>query len=98
MILPINNLKNWRLIRQRKQVQIEKDVIHENSTRIDHNSIVGYQVVVRGDNDFKYEIPFTGPYENFQTWTNRTVTIQTGVVTDILNISRVEPYKIPEVD
>ena len=28
MILQINHLENWRLIRQRKQAQIDKDVIH----------------------------------------------------------------------
>ena len=41
MILQINYIANWRLIRQRKQAQIDKDVIRNNSTRVDHNYIIG---------------------------------------------------------
>ena len=37
MILPINHLANWRLIPYSKQAQIYKDVICENSTRVDHD-------------------------------------------------------------
>ena len=47
MIQPINHLVNWRLIRQRKQAQIDKDVIHENSTRVNHNYIIGDWAMVR---------------------------------------------------
>ena len=39
-----------------------------------------------------------GPYDFFQTWTNGTVTIEMGAVPDILNIQKIKPYKIPEVD
>ena len=48
MILPINHLENWRLILQRKQVQIDKYVIRENSTTVDHGYIIGYWVMVKG--------------------------------------------------
>ena len=98
MILPINHLANWRLIRQRKQAQIDKDVIREKSTRVDYDYRIRDWVMVREKIDVKYEIPFKVPYEIFQTWTNRNVTIQMGAVTDRLNIRRVNPYKIPEVD
>ena len=98
MILPINHLANWRLIRQRKQAQIDKDVIREKSTRVDYDYRIRDWVMVREKIDVKYEIPFKVSYENFQTWTNRNVTIQMGAVTDRLNIRRVNPYKIPEVD
>ena len=47
MIQPINHKANCRLIRQRKQAQKEKDIIHENSTRVHHNYIIGYWVMVR---------------------------------------------------
>ena len=49
MILPINYLGNWRLRRQRKQVQIEKDVIRENSTRVNQDYRIGDWVIVRGE-------------------------------------------------
>ena len=47
MILPINHIANWRLIRQRKQAQIDKYVIRKNSTRVDYDYIIGDWVVVR---------------------------------------------------
>ena len=53
--------------------------------------------MVRGKNVLKYETPFKGPYEMIQTWSSGTVTIQTGAITDRLNIRRVKPYKIMEV-
>ena len=35
MILPINHIAKWRLINQRKQLKIDKDLILKNSTRFD---------------------------------------------------------------
>ena len=58
MILPINHMANWRFIRQHKQAQIDKDVIWENSTRVDHDYTIVYWVMVRKNNYFKYETPF----------------------------------------
>ena len=52
----------------------------------------------KGKNDFKYETPFKCPNEIVQNWTNGTVTIEIGAVTDRLNFQRVEPYKTPELD
>ena len=46
MILPINHLDNWRLIRQRKQAQIDKDIIRKISTRVDHDYRLGDWVMV----------------------------------------------------
>ena len=37
MILPIKHIANWRLIRQSKRAQIDKDVICENFTRVNHD-------------------------------------------------------------
>ena len=47
MILPINPIDNWRLISQRKQAQIDKDVICEYSTRVYHDYRIGDWVMVR---------------------------------------------------
>ena len=52
----------------------------------------------KGGNDFKYETPSICPYIIVQTWKNGNVTIQMGAVTDRLNIRRIKPDKIPEVD
>ena len=41
MILPINNVADWRYIRHNKKAQTDKDVIHENTTIIDHGYRLG---------------------------------------------------------
>ena len=41
MIIPINQIVNWVYIRQRKQAQIEKDLICENSTIINYDYNIG---------------------------------------------------------
>ena len=66
MILPINHISNMRYIRHRKQEHIEKYVIHENSTIIDYNYNIGYKVMVRRNQAYKYKTPFKGPYEIVQ--------------------------------
>ena len=40
-------------MRQRKQRQTEKDVIHENSTQIDYDFNIGDEVLVRKNQDYK---------------------------------------------
>ena len=37
--------------------------------------------------------PFQVPYDIVKTWTNRTVTLQTGAVKTIINIHHIKPYK-----
>ena len=49
MILPISYIANWGLIHQRKQAQIDKDVILENSTRVYYKYRTGDSVMVRGE-------------------------------------------------
>ena len=48
--------------------------------------------MIRKHSDFKYETPFKFPYEIFQTWTNGTIILQTGAVTNRINIPRIKPY------
>ena len=62
MILPINHIANLRYIRQRKQTQIKKDAICENSTRINHDYHIGDKALVRRNLAYKYEALFQGPY------------------------------------
>ena len=97
-ILPIIHIEIWRYICQRKHAHIEKDVIREISTRINYDFNTGDKVLVRKNQAYKYETPFQIPYENFQTWTNGTVNIQKGAVTDRLNIRCIKPYDSPEIE
>ena len=67
-------------------MKINKDIIRENTTRIDYNYRVVDQVMMDSKSAFKYRTPFKGPYEIFQTWKNGSVTLRTGAVTTRLNI------------
>ena len=45
MILPIDHIADWIYIHQRKQAQIDKEIICEKTTRIYHNYRVGDKVM-----------------------------------------------------
>ena len=92
MILSINYIADWKYIRHCK-AQIEKYVFCKNSTRIEHNYRVGDSVITMNNRAFKYKTPFKGTYETVQTWTNGTITLQTGVLTTIINIRLIKSYK-----
>ena len=62
MIIPINHIAECKYILHHKQVQIEKYVIQENSTRIGHDYRVGDRVMIIKHAGFKYETTFKGPY------------------------------------
>ena len=54
-------------MRQRKQAQIKKYVIRENSTIIDHDYSIGDKVMVIRNQYYKYETPFQVLYKKIQT-------------------------------
>ena len=98
MILSTNNVADWRYIRQLKQAQTNKDVIYENTTIINHDYRVGDKITTKTKSEYKYKTPFKVPYENFHTWTNKTVILQTGAVTKIRNTCNIKPYTTPIVE
>ena len=65
--LPTNHVEDWKYKHQRNQAQLEKYVIHKNCTRINHDYRVVDQVMIDNKTSFKFETPFKGPYELFQT-------------------------------
>ena len=88
MILPITHLADC----QRKQTQIDNDVIRENSNRINHNYRVGDKVMTLTKLAYKYKTPYRGPYKIVQTWKNGTVTLRMGAVTMRINICNIKLY------
>ena len=61
MIPPINHVTDWIYMCQRKQAEIDTDVIRENTTRIDHYYRVGDKVMTQPNSEFKYKSPYRGP-------------------------------------
>ena len=91
MILPINHVVERKYGRQRKQTQIEHDVIQENAIRIDHDYRQGDKVMTRIQSAYKYKTLYRALYKTFQTRTNGTVTLGTGAATTSINIQNFKP-------
>ena len=86
MIIPTNNVADWRYIRQSNQTQINKDANRENTTRTDHNYKVGDKVMTTNRSVYKYKKLFRGLYEIFQTRTRR------------INIRIINPYNDTDIE
>ena len=75
---------------QRKQAQMQKYAFRENTTWIDYDYRLGYQVMIRYKASFKYETPLKLAYDIVQTWTNITVTLWMGLVIVRINILNIK--------
>ena len=53
MIPPINHVVDWRYIRQRKKMKINKGLNRKNTTRIDYYSRVGDKVMTNMRSEYK---------------------------------------------
>ena len=93
MILLIKHTVDWELIRQLKQTQINKDNIHKNIHRVDHDYKVGDNVMITKHTEYKYETPYTSPFVTTQCFTNGVVKLQNGATQIMYNIHHIKPYK-----
>ena len=93
MLLNIKFIADWETIRLRKQKDVDRNNERENSLRVDHDYHIGDKVLVT-DNDIhrKLNCPTKGPYNIIQVYTNGTVRVQKGAVTERINIRRCTPY------
>ena len=94
MILNMQYLADWTVIKALKQQLICKNNIIENSKRITHQSKVGDMVMLENHCTNKYEQPYKGPYLVMQVNTNGTVHLKIGAVMDTMNIRHIHPYKM----
>ena len=94
MIVNLRFAVDWQAISRRKQAQVDKDNLRENSKRIAHDYRPGEQVLVVKDGIFrKLEAPYQGPFAITDVYVNGTVRIQRSpTVTERLNIRRITPY------
>ena len=70
MILSINHIANRRLTHQHKQAQTDKDVIRENSTRVNFDYRIGDWVIARKEMtlNMKHHLKFCKNYSNLEKW------------------------------
>ena len=95
MLLDLPFKADWGAIRARKQTLIDKGVLRANRTRFAHTYKVSDKVLpvyeVPGIVP-KMEAPRAGPYRVTQVFTNGTVRIRRGAITETVNIRNVIPY------
>ena len=76
-----------------RQKCTDKNTQRENSRRVDFDYAVGMQVLLRKDGILrKAETKYDGPYTITTVYTNGTIRIQRGTMSERLNIRRVKPY------
>ena len=62
MIMLIEHMVGWELIRQKKQTQINKYTIHENIHRFDHEYKARDNIMLTKHTTYKYKTVDTGPF------------------------------------
>ena len=99
MVMPLQYIAQWDLIKKSKQEKINYSNTRENSTRVDWDYKVDDLVLI-SDKDIsrKLDCPTKGPYKIVQVFTNGTVLIQYGAVQQRINIRRCTPYFKPRLD
>ena len=94
MLLPIPLLTDYNLIRERRQAQINQNLIRENNCRIFHDYQVGEQVLLKIYDPATLQERAQGPYPIEQVHVNGTLTIRLGDnVLERINIRRIEGDK-----
>lgn len=94
MVMHNEYVPDWEQISKRKQDQVDRDNLRENSKRVKHDYVVNQQVYVVRDGVYrKLEKPHEGPFTITQIYTNGSVKIQKSPhVTERINIRRLTPH------
>ena len=83
---------NWKHIEQRKQRQMSKDNVRENSTRKEHQCLPGDQVLIKQAQSTKFgKDNYKGPF-TVVTADGANATVDEGNITDICNIRQLKPH------
>jgi hypothetical protein len=92
MLLPIKFRANWAEIKARRQDEIRHNNEQENKGRKSYDYKVGDCILLTDARKrSKLSPPCEGPYLVEQVFTNGTILIQRGAVSERVNIRRVTP-------
>ena len=87
MLLPIQFKADWAQIRQQKQQRIISSNTQENAKRIPHEYKIGDKVLLERPGIYpKLKSPRTEPFEVTKVYSNGTICIQQGAVSECVNI------------
>ncbi|CAB9510525.1 Retrotransposon protein [Seminavis robusta] len=97
MLLPVQFKADWEAIRARRQAMINKNNERENSKRIAHTYSIGDMVSkARPGILRKLRRKRDGPFTVTHVYTNGTIRIRQGAISERINIRRVQPFSEPE--
>jgi hypothetical protein len=101
MLFDIPYIADWEDIGQRRQRQIDKDNARENRRRLPYDYKIGHKCLIikniNGERLPKADDRNKGPYAITEVYTNGTVRIQKGSISERINIRRLTPYFEQEV-
>ena len=93
MLLNIAFKANWESIRNKRQLSINTSNTKENKSRIPHTYSIGDSITItRPGLQPKLSTPSEGPHTITQVYTNGTVQIMKGIVSQRINIRRIQPF------
>jgi hypothetical protein len=93
MLLPIKFKANWAEIKARRQDEIRRNNERENKGRKSYDYKAGDRILLTDARKrSKLSPPREGPYLVEQVFTNGTILIRRGAVSERVNIRRVIPY------
>ena len=96
MFLPIKFKADWTRIQLNRQKETQRNNARENKNRIPHDYQVGQKVLLTIPGiRRKLSTPRSGPHVIEHVYTNGTVRIRRGLVSERINIRRITPYHEP---
>jgi hypothetical protein len=88
-------IADWELIRRRKQKLINESNRRENKNRVSFTYRPGDYCTIEIADARKLERPREGPYVITNVYSNGTVQVQRGPVSERINIRRLNPFHLP---
>ena len=93
MLLPIPIITNLRLLREKRQVLINKANLIENQRRKSHDYNIGDQFLIKNFKPTALQERYYGPFVITQVHSNGTVSyILNQAIIDRINVRRIKPY------
>ena len=94
MILNIPLIVDFELLRQRRQLLIDKNLVRANAKRVNYDYQPGQKALKLVYKPKKLDPQAEGPYNITKIHTNGTVELQlTDDLTERINIRRIKPYR-----
>jgi hypothetical protein len=101
MLFDIPFIADWDEIGRRRQKQVDRDNVRENNRRLPFDYKIGHKCLIvkniNGERLPKADDRNQGPYVITEVYTNGTVRIQKGAISERINIRRLTPYFEAEV-